>query len=198
MKRTLTLMALIATTIISAHAQRKTTTVTRSSDEKPSSYLGLSGGINNIAGFAGITFETPISENFSGKLGLGVGGWGVKTAIAGKYYKEYASSWSFGAGYSTASGFKDVPLGLTRAATPNTTETIKMTLNRAHMMDLVAGKSWGRKVKFGIELGYSIKVAGGTYTQTDKSIVLSDVSTKTMNILVPGGLILGMGLMFRL
>jgi hypothetical protein len=198
MKRTLTLMALIATTIISAYAQRRTTTVTRSSDDKPSSYLGLSGGINNISGLVGITFETPISENVSGKLGLGFGGWGVKTAIAGKYYKQYATSWSFGAGYSTAGGAKEVPLGLSRAATPNTIETIKMTLDRAHMIDLVAGKSWGRKVKFGIELGYSIKVAGGTYSTVDKSIVLSNTSITTMKVLVPGGLVLGLGLMFRL
>jgi hypothetical protein len=201
MKKTLTLWALIALTFSSAFAQKKTTVSTISSnkgEENPRMYLGLSGGVNNISGFAGVTFEAPFSENFSGKIGLGVGGWGTKVGVAGKYYKQYASSWSFGAGYSTASGIKDFPAPLSRAATPNTSETVRMKLDRSHNIDLVAGKSWGKKVKFGLELGYSIPVAGGTYSQYDKTIVLSDVSKKTMDLLSPSGLILGLGLTFRL
>jgi hypothetical protein len=201
MKKTLTLWALIALTISSAYAQKKTTGSTSSSnkdDEKPRMYLGLGSGFNNISGFIGATFEAPFSQNFSGKIGLGLGGWGAKVGIAGKYYKQYASSWSFGAGYSTASGAEDLSVPLTRASSPNLSESMRMKLDRSHNIDLVAGKSWGKKVKFGLELGYSIPVAGGTYTQYDKSIVLSEVSTTTMDLLSPGGLIVGLGLMFRL
>jgi hypothetical protein len=201
MKKTLTLWALIALTISSAFAQKKTTVSTISSnkgEENPRMYLGLSGGFNNVSGLFGITLEAPFSENVSGKIGLGVGGWGTKVGVSGKYYKQYATSWSWGLGYSTASGIKDFPAPLSRAATPNTSETVRMKLDRSHNIDLVAGKSWGKKVRFGLELGYSIPVAGGTFMPFDKSIVLSEVSTKTMDLLSPGGLILGLGLMFRL
>jgi hypothetical protein len=201
MKKTLTLMALIATTSLSVFAQKKATAQTSTSstsDEKPRSYIGLSTGINNIAAFAGLTFEAPFSEHFSGKVGLGLGGWGVKLGIAGKYYKQYATSWSFGAGFSTASGFSEASVGLSRAATPDITETTKVNMDRANMLDLVAGKSWGRKVKFNLELGYSTRVSGGTYATVDKNFVLSPTSVTTLNILRPGGLIIGLGLTFRL
>jgi hypothetical protein len=201
MKKTLTLMAFIIATSIAAHAQKKTTISTIStsnSTEKPRSYLGLAGGVNNISGLGGITFETPLSENVSAKLGLGIGGWGVKLGLAGKYYRAYATSWAFGAGYSTALGLKDFVAPLSLAANPNLQESVKLSYIQAHMVDLVAGKSWGKKVKFNLELGYSIKVAGGNYVLADKTQVLSDVSKTTLRILSPGGLIIGMGLMFRL
>jgi hypothetical protein len=200
MKKALTLLALIATTTFSVFAQSKskTQTTTTSSTEKPRSYLGLSTGINNIAGFAGLTFEAPFSENASGKLGLGIGSWGVKIGLAAKYYKQYASSWSFGAGYSTASGAGAVELQLSRAATPKTNEAVKVDLNRAHMVDLVAGKAWGKSVKFSLELGYSVRVGGATYATVDKNFVLSDDSKAVLNVIRPGGLIVGMGLLFRL
>jgi hypothetical protein len=200
MKRTLTLLALIATTTFSVFAQNKakTQTTSASSTEKPRSYLGLCTGINNIAGFAGLTFEVPLSENASAKLGLGLGAWGVKIGLAAKYYKEYASSWSFGAGYSTASGASGVELTLMRASTPTIEEKVKVDLTRSHNLDLVAGKAWGKSVKFSLELGYSVRVGGATFAPVDKNFALSDNSKTVLNVLRPGGLIVGMGLLFRL
>jgi hypothetical protein len=193
MKKTLILMALIAYATSNLFAQK----ISRSARDMPKSYLGLSIGVNNISGLIGATFEVPIDDHFSGKIGLGFGGWGVKTAIAGKYYAAYCTSWSFGAGYSTASGTKGAPLALT-TSTNSTSQTVKMDLDRAHTIDLVAGKSWGRKVRFGVELGYSLKVAGGTYAPQDKTVVLSTASTQVLNFLSPHGLIFGLGLSFGL
>jgi hypothetical protein len=202
MKKTLTLLAVILATMSTTFAQQTKATKSVTSDnpneEKRHLYLGLSSGINNIASLFGLSLEVPFSENMSGKLGVGVGGWGSVIGIAGKYYKQYPVSWSFGVGYSTASGYKEIPLGLTTRLTPNTTEQIKMNADRAHMIDLVTGKSWGNKVKFNLELGYSIRVNGGAYTTVDKTIVLSETSTTAMNLLSPGGLIIGLGLTFRL
>jgi hypothetical protein len=200
MKKTLTLVALILVTITTTFAQQTKVTKSSTSDnsvaEKQRLYFGLSTGINNIASFLGLTLEVPFSQNVSGKLGLGLGGWGAVIGVAGKYYKQYPTSWSFGAGYSTASGYKDVLLTL---KTNSTTEEIKMNADRAHNLDLVAGKSWGRDwIKFNLELGYSIRVSGGTYGPVDKTVILSESSTSVMNLLSPGGLIIGLGLTFRL
>ena len=186
-------MALIAFATNSMFSQK----ISRSARDIPKSYLGLSIGVNNISGAFGATFEVPIDAHYSGKIGLGLGGWGVKTAIAGKYYADYCTSWSFGAGYSTASGTKGAPLALT-TTTNSTSQTIKMNLERTHTIDFVAGKSWGKKVRFGVELGYSLKVAGGTYAPQDKTIVLSTASTQVLNFLSPHGLIFGLGLSFGL
>jgi hypothetical protein len=199
MRRKLSLVVLLVATFCSLYAQKKSTTVTAdNADEKRRSYIGLSSGINNISGMGGITFETPFSNNFSAKIGAGFGGWGVKLGVAAKYYKQYAKSWSFGLGYSTASGSKELSLQLSKASSPDITQDIKMKLERAHMLDLVAGKSWGNKVKFNLEFGYAIQVGGGAFETIDRSVVLSEASTSTLNLLSPKGLILGLGVMFRL
>ncbi len=198
MKRQLTLIVLIITTFCGAYAQKKTTTVTTNAVEERSSYLGIATGINNISGIGGITFETPFSDNFSAKVGAGFGGWGVKLGVAAKYYRQYAKSWSFGAGYSTASGLDKLPLEQKKAFSSNTTETIEINLKRAHMIDLVAGKSWGGKVRFNLELGYAVRVAGGTFAPSNKTDVLAETTVQALNLLSPNGLILGLGLTFKL
>ena len=199
MKKTLILIVCITALSNAVHAQ-KVKTKTQNAEPSPSSYLGLGTGINNISGFAGLTFEQPFSPTFTGKLGLGIGAWGFKVGLAGKYYKNFPESWSFGAGYSTASGLKsgDLEVDLKTTRSGSNTEKVKMVLDRAHMLDLVIGKAWGDKVKFNLDFGYSIPIAGGTYAPVDKTVVLASESVQAMNLLSPSGLILGMGIAFRL
>jgi hypothetical protein len=194
MKKTLILMAVIAAFSTSLHAQ-KAKSKAQSTTTTPSSYIGLSTGINNIAGFAGLTFELPFTPNFSGKIGAGIGAWGVKLGLAGKYYANFPESWSFGAGYSTASGIKNVDLDLGNGSS---TQKIKMNLDRAHNLDLVIGKAWGEKIKFNIEFGYAVRISGGTYEPVNKSEILSADSKRVLDVLSPDGLIFGMGIAFRL
>jgi hypothetical protein len=201
MKKTLSILALIAFSTFSLSAQNKAAKIsskTDGTDETRHSYLGLTSGINNIGGMGGVTFETPISDNFSAKLGAGLGLWGLKFGLAGKYYKQYAKTWSFGAGYSTASGFTKIPLELRRQSNPNVDEKMDVNFDRSHTVDFVAGRMWGNKVLFGLELGYAIRVAGGTAYTVDKSIVLADDSANALKFLRPGGLIVGVNLIFRL
>ena len=77
-------------------------------------------------------------------------------------------------------------------------QQVKMNLDRSHNLDFVIGKAWGGKVRFGIEFGYSVPVAGGTYAPVDKTVVLSTTSKRVLDVLSPSGLIFGMGLGFRL
>lgn len=189
MKKTLILTGLILSITLSASAQKKQTTVDR--PNTGGSYLGLTTGINNIGGLAGLTFEGAFTPTFSGKVALGVGGWGGKFAVAGKYYKQFPTSWSFGIGYSTASGGKNIDVDLDN-------QKIKMNLDRSHNLDFVIGKAWGSKVRFGLEFGYSVPVAGGTYAPVDKTVVLSTISKRVLDVLSPSGLIFGLGVGFRL
>jgi hypothetical protein len=158
-------------------------------------YLGLGTGINNISGFAGVTAEIPLNPNFSGKLGLGIGGWGLKIGVAAKYYKLFPESWAFGIGYSTASGIKGIDLNLT---TNGNTQNIKMNLDRAHLVDFVVSKAWGDSFKFNLDFGYAVSLSGGTYSAVDKTTIITSESRKILDVLSPDGLILGIGIAFRL
>jgi hypothetical protein len=196
MKKTLICFVLMATSL-SIFAQKTTIASKSSPSDAARGYLGFSTGFNNIAGFIGATYEHPLSATASGKIGLGLSGWGYKLGVAGKYYSQYPNSWSFGVGYSTSSGATGVPLELTTASS-STAQKITMNLDRAHSLDFVVGKSWGDKVRFGLEFGYAAKIGGGTYAPQDKTILLSSTSMKVLDFLVPSGLIFGMTTSFRL
>jgi hypothetical protein len=194
MKKTLLLTVLFFTMALLSHAQRyEQTGDVKKQALKP--YLGLATGINNISGFAGLTAEIPFSPNFSGKLGFGIGGWGIKIGVAAKYYKLFPESWAFSVGYSTASGAKNIDLNLT---TNGNTQTLKMNLDRAHLVDFVASKAWGDSFKFNLDFGYAIRLAGGTYAAVDKTTIITSESRKILDVLSPNGLILGIGIAFRL
>lgn len=189
MKKTLILTGLLLAITLSASAQRKKTTT--ETPNPSGSYLGVTTGVNNIGGMAGLTFEGALTPTFSGKVAFGVGGWGTKFGVAGKYYKQFPTSWSFGVGYSTASGAKNLDMELEN-------QKIKMNLDRSHHLDFVIGKAWGNKVRFGLEFGYCVPVGGGTYAPVDKTVILSTTSKRVLDILSPSGFIFGLGLGFRL
>jgi hypothetical protein len=195
MKKTLLATVLFLTMAFSTHAQ-KYEELGKAKEQQPvRPYFGLATGINNISGFAGVTAEIPFSPNFSGKLGLGIGGWGLKIGVAAKYYKLFPESWAFGVGYSTASGVKNIDLNLT---TNGSTQNIKMNLDRAHLMDFVASKAWGDKFKLNLDFGYAVRLSGGTYSAVDKTTIITSESRRILDILSPNGLILGLGIAFRL
>lgn len=157
-------------------------------------YLGVGTGLSNISGMAGFQFEAPINANFSGKVGAGLGAWGTKMGISAKYYREFPSSMSFGIGYSTASGLKGVELEVELAS--GTKQKEKVDLSRSHNLDFTIGKSWGETLRFNLEFGYSIKLSGGKSKVENSSITISDTFQEAMDLLSPGGLIIGIGLAY--
>jgi hypothetical protein len=171
-----------------------TATFTNHAQEK--SYLGIGSGINNISSVLGVTYENPINSNFSIKLGAGIGSWGYKAGLSGKYYSSFPSSMAFGLGYSTATGGKGLEMEVELNNTLKQKELID--LSQAHMIDLTMCKSWGEKVKFNIEFGYSIKISGGEAKLQNPLLELSDVYKTSFNLISPGGLIFGLGLTFVL
>jgi hypothetical protein len=159
-------------------------------------YLGVGTGINNASGMVGVLFEAPINSHYSAKLGAGLGSWGSKISVSAKYYKEFPTSISFGLGYSTASGVRNVEYEV--ELMDGTKNKEEFNLYRAHMIDFTIGKSWGQKVRFNIECGYSLKIAGGNYKHLYETQELSEDSKTTFDMITPGGLIIGLGLTFAL
>lgn len=159
-------------------------------------YLSLGTGVNAATGMLGVGFEMPVINNFGAKINAGLGMWGYKMAVQAKYYKLFPSSWAFGIGYSTASGFDDFDYKVELSS--EVIEEVNFNLTRAHMLDLVVSKSWGKRVRFTLDLGYAIKIAGGKFESTDSSVELSSTAETMLNLLSPGGIIFGVGVAFGL
>jgi hypothetical protein len=180
MKKLIPFLFLFIVTAGTINAQKKT-------------YFGLGAGANNISGMIGLNFETPIDTNFSIKAGIG-SGWGMKFGISGKYYKSYPTSVGFGLGFSYAGGgtAKDYEVEQKNGTKAKT----ELELKPAQMIDLTICKSWGQRVRFNLEFGYSIKIAGGDYVNKNTAITISDNYDKAIKFTSPGGLILAAGLSF--
>jgi hypothetical protein len=160
----------------------------------PGGYLGLSTGINNFNGMLGINGEIKIIRNLTIAGGAGIGGWGYKFAGAVRYYLHYPKGFCFGLGYSTATGMQgfEAELETTR---PGGSQMVELNLNRANNLNLTASYQWrlGKRFRLGLDLGYAFPLQDKAWELVSDDIVLSDTSEQVMDILTPGGLILGFG-----
>lgn len=160
----------------------------------PNSYLGLSTGINNFNGMLGINGEIKIIRNFTIAGGAGIGGWGYKFAGALRYYIHYPKGFYFALGYSTATGLQgfEAELETTR---PGGNQMVELNLNRANNLNISASYQWrlGKRFRLGLEFGYSFPLQDDAWELVTENVVLSDTSEQVMDILTPGGLIIGFG-----
>ena len=160
----------------------------------PAGFLGLSTGINNFNGMLGVNGEIGIIKNFTIAGGIGIRGWGYKFAAAVRYYMHYPKGFYFGLGYSTATGMKgfETELETTR---PGGSQMVKFNLNRANNLNLTGGFQWrlGKRFRLGLESGYSFPLQDKAWEMVSDNVVLSDSSEQMMNILTPGGIIIGFG-----
>lgn len=154
-------------------------------------YAGLSSGINNITGVLGPFLELSVVEHLTIKTGVGVGAWGTKFGIGGKYYPSFPNSFSYGLGYSFASGGTNAEIEIETVDRQKVDAVYNLT--PAHMLDITFGKSWGEKFRFNIEFGYSIRLSGGEYDLQDKSVTPTPQFKSALDLMSPGGLIFGIG-----
>lgn len=160
----------------------------------PGGYLGLSTGINNFNGMLGINGELKIVKNLTAAGGAGIGGWGYKFAAAIRYYIHYPKGWCFGLGYSSATGVKGFEAEL-ETSYPGGDQIVLLNLNRANNLNLTGGYQWrlGKRFRLGLEIGYAFPLQDQAWEVVSENVVLSDTSEQVMNILTPGGLIIGFG-----
>ena len=169
-----------------------------SSGRPPVLYITTSTGINNNTGLVGVGIDVPVGPKLLLGAGAGIGTWGDKIYIGGKYFLMPGhTGWAFGGGVTHNSGLQNFTDNLETVY--GNTEQVTLNLNAQTNVFLAAYRYWsiGRKRinKFYLELGWSVPLTGDRFDQTDGDPISSN-STATMNLLSPGGIIVGAGFSF--
>ena len=160
-------------------------------------YLGFGMGINDYG--MGVCGEFSIIKELSAFGNAGIGGWGWKLGGGLMFYPKggpYKSSLSIG--YSHASGLQDFETQLATVSDPNATVQLDLnpvgTINLVYSYNLKLGKS--HKVVF--SGGYAVGLSGKGYVVKTPGAELTPESKMVLNIMQPGGLIVGLKFMFGL
>jgi hypothetical protein len=164
-------------------------------------YLGIGTGVNYPAGLIGISLELQLTTDLTAYGALGMGSWGGKVGAGLRYYVDYPKSWAFGLGYSYATGIDDVDLTLENSyvysggSTGTTAVNFKLlpvsTINISVLKQWMIGKQ--KRNRIGLELGYAIPTATDRYQVAES---LTSKGKNFMNLMQPGGLLLGTTLSF--
>ena len=162
----------------------------------PKIFLGPSLGINNICGMIGFLAEVNIVKNFSLAGGVGVGFWGYKASLAGRYYNHYPRGVYYCLGISAASGYNDITYNL--KVKPDSSMDVDMILHPAYNLNISIGYQFkiGKKNRLNLEIGYSLPLNNNLYEVKTPGVELTDESKQVMDLLTPGGLIIGMAFSF--
>lgn len=208
MNKLLTLLSCILI-VSTAQAQNSDTPPTRETFDKPhvvrhkkcpNLYLSLSTGLNNNVGLLGCTFDVPVDPNISLELGPGISTWGYKLFFGAKYYLGRCHrGWAFGTGFTYSTGLKNYNQNMETIY--GGTEPVTINLNPQVNILFAAYRYWdlGRGYnRFYMLLGWSVPLSGGDkFTQISGDPV-SDNARSEMDILSPGGIIIGLGFSFGL
>ena len=164
----------------------------------PVLYITTSTGINNNTGLVGVGIDVPVGQKLLLGAGAGISTWGDKIYIGGKYFlRPGHTGWAFGGGVTHNTGLTNFTDNLETVY--GNTEQVTLNLNAQTNVFLAAYRYWsiGRKRinKFYLELGWSVPLTGDRFDQTDGDPISSN-STATMNLLSPGGIIVGAGFSF--
>ncbi len=164
----------------------------------PSVYLGMGFEVNNY-GF-GLGLEIPVSGKMSLTGNIGIGGWGFKIGGTINYYfTDVTGKSELSLGYSGASGLKNFSTEL--FVEPNDTkQTVNLDLNVVQTVNLMYTYNLriGRSSKIGFTGGYAISLTNTPYKLNTTGVTLSSSSEGVLNIMQPGGLIVGIRFMFGL
>lgn len=165
-------------------------------DEYPQGYLGVGTGFDNFTGLLGVSGTLKMYEKFSVRGGLGISSWGLKNSIGIKYDSNETGRWSYCLGYSYSSGVKGIELDMPLES--GGTQKIMVDYLSASTLNLAIDRNWriGRSGIFYLELGYAIPLQSHRWRVTDGAPITSSTEM-ALNILQPGGLILGAGFAFR-
>ena len=166
-------------------------------------YLGLSGGINNPAGFLGLDLNMPVSKHVLLGAGAGFSTWGDKLHVDAKYFIHSTTpSWAFGGGFTYALGEKNFKTTMDTEDGSGYDRSEEVTVNQKAQSNLfvAAYRYWNlgrQKNKCYLEMGYSIPLNTVSYEQVNGDPMTS-TSDAAMKLLAPGGIILGFGFSFGL
>ncbi len=168
-----------------------------SSNRPPVLYITPSTGINNNTGLVGVSLDVPVTQKVSIEGGAGLSTWGDKLYIGGKYFLQPGHrGWAFGVGLTYNTGISNYQPTLETIY--NTNEVVQLDLHPQTNVFLAAYRYWklGRRAnRIYLELGWSVALSGNRFDQTAGDQI-SDNANNEMNLLAPGGLIVGCGFSF--
>ncbi|MDA3893252.1 MAG: hypothetical protein PF517_16440 [Salinivirgaceae bacterium] len=160
-------------------------------------FLGISSGINNMSGLLGVTGEVRLVNNFSIFGAAGIGGWVTKASAGVKYYRSFPYQTHFALSFSSASGIDEFEMEL--ETEDGDSEDVTMNLKSAKNLNLIIGYNWKvfSRARFHFDFGYSVPLQSKAYEITSNHELSKDSET-IMNMMTPGGLIVGLGISFSL
>lgn len=160
-------------------------------------YLGVGTGFDNFTGLIGVSGTIKLYDKLSMRGGIGLSGWGYKSSIGLKYDLKDVGGWSYCLGYSYSPGFEGIKMDM-ESETGDKRE-ITVDYLSASTINLAIDRNWriGKANIFYLELGYAIPMQSNRWRVTDGSAI-SSLNEGTLNLLQPGGLILGAGFAFKI
>jgi hypothetical protein len=190
------LIALLSVSSVSAQRQDQKDLRSKTDTRCPKLYLGFGTGINFSTGLLGVNVDIPVVEGFSLSTGAGISSWGYKVYGEARYaFKPCNRGWAVGTGLTLNTGLEDF-----QAEMPTTfgTRLVTMDLNPKTNLFICGYHFWNmgkRNHRFYLQFGYSIPLSNNDYTIKSGDVLTSD-GAAVMDVLSPGGLILGIGFSF--
>ncbi len=164
--------------------------------ESPSFYFGIGTGINFNTGLTGIKLGARLNEFSLIEASAGIGSWGNKIGLGIVLNAKNSTSWCPVISISRATGLDKFSnnLELKNSSGITYNRDVDITLNPATLFNISMQRQWIRPSgnRIVLELGYSILFAGSEYSVIlNQGEKLSDNSERAMNILKPGGIMIG-------
>lgn len=153
----------------------------------------ISTGLNNFSSNFGLGVNVRLEEKILACGGLGIGGWGWKTALGVKYEtKPDKSGWALQGGYSLSGGSDNFTYTTTDAN--GTSINRQMQFKKVHAINLSAAYNFAirKHHSFFLEFGYSIPLTPNAWVLRSGQ-ELGKADKIAFNLLQPGGLLLAGG-----
>ena len=152
----------------------------------------LSTGSNNFTSLFGLGLNARIKDGLFGTVGVGLGGWGFKSAIGLKYEMRNTSGWSYNLAFSNSGGAKNVQIEVDNNS--STSQKVAVDLKAAQAVNLSAAYNWvfRKRHAFFLEFGYAVPLKDKPWVVQNGSS-LSSTTELALKWLQPGGLILNLG-----
>jgi hypothetical protein len=164
------------------------------SGDAPRIFMGISSGLNNPAGMAGIFGEIFPGNHLSLAGSVGLSPWGYKLTGGLGYYPYQPFGTYFSLGLSYLSGSDSTVLGMVVEGI-DTMVNVAFNMKTTYCVNLIVGyqhKLW-KKTRVHIEVGYTVPLRRNTYSVVTPDIELTDYSVQMLGLLEPGGIIISAG-----
>jgi hypothetical protein len=161
----------------------------------PKISISISDGTNNFSGIIGIQAEASIIKNTTALVGIGIDSWGPKTSVGVRYYKNYPKGIYFGLSFSSLFAWNSSGAYTTSTSDPNNSQEIDYIEKNVQTINPTIGYNWnlGKRMRFYLELGYSIPLQVRPYTVTYHKYPLTESDQLTLDSMTPGGFVTGWG-----